>query len=110
MPIEQSILPGSAPADPAHQPRRIRRPVRELAATPGCERCEVPLAGAMTDIAQLLAQIDQLYTALRDERMRSANLEAAIRAALGAYHDGEADPLTYLRDELAGNTGGAHGA
>ena len=84
--------------------------LRELAATPGCERCEVPLARVMTDIAQLLTQIDQLYTALRDERMRSANLEAAIRAALGAYHDGEADPLAYLRDELAGNAGGAYGA
>ena len=61
----------------------------------------------MTDIAQLLTQIDQLSSTLRDDTMRSANLEAAIRAALGAYHDGEADPLAYLRDELAGNNGGA---
>jgi hypothetical protein len=64
----------------------------------------------MTDIARLLDQVSQLYDALTAERMRSANLEAAIRAALGAYHDGEADPLGYLRDEIAGNAGGAHGA
>lgn len=84
--------------------------LRELASTRGCERCEIPLARAMTDIARLLDQVNQLYYALRKERMRSANLEAAIRAALGAYYDGETDPLGYLRDEITGNAGGAHGA
>ena len=84
--------------------------LRELAAAPGCERCEIPLTRAMTDIARLLDQVNQLYDALGKERMRSANLEAAIRAALGAYHDGESDPLVYLGDEIAGNTGGAYGA
>ncbi len=84
--------------------------LRELAATAGCERCEIPLASAMTDIARLLDQVSQLYDALGNERLRSANLEAAIRAALGACHDGEADPLSYLRDEIAGNAGVAHGA
>jgi hypothetical protein len=34
------------------------------------------------------------------ERLRSANLEAAIRATLDAYDDGEADPLGYVRDEI----------
>ncbi|HEY6314285.1 MAG TPA: hypothetical protein VIY52_26295 [Streptosporangiaceae bacterium] len=81
-----------------------------MATAEGCERCEIPLASAMTDIARLLDQVSQLYDALGKERLRSANLEAAIRAALGAYHDGEADPLGYLRDEIAGIAGGAHGA
>jgi hypothetical protein len=84
--------------------------LRELATAPECERCEIPLARAMTDIARLLDQVSQLYDALGKERLRSANLEAAIRAALGAYRDGEADPLGYLRDELTANIRGAHGA
>ncbi len=84
--------------------------LRELAATAGCKRCEIPLARAITDIARLLDQVRQLHDALGHERLRSASLEAAIRAALGACHDGEADPLGYLRDEIAGHAGGAHGA
>ncbi len=82
----------------------------ELASTEECEHCEIPLARAMTDIARLLVQVSQLYSALAEERLRAANLEAAIRAALGAEADGEADPLGYLREEIAGNTGGAYGA
>jgi hypothetical protein len=81
-----------------------------LADSRPCPTCEIPAADAVTDIARLLIQVNQLHIALREERIRSANLEAAIRAALGAYEDGEADPLGYLRDEIAGNTGGAHGA
>jgi hypothetical protein len=85
--------------------------LRELARITACERCEIPLASAMTDTARLLDQVRQLYTALRAERLRAANLEAAIRAALGAYDDGEADPLAYLRDEIPGYAGGdAYGA
>lgn len=83
--------------------------LRELATTEHCERCEIPLARAMTDIARLLDQVTQLYDALGTERLRSANLEAAIRAALGAYRDGEADPLGYLRDEITPHARGAHG-
>lgn len=86
------------------------RRLRELAATEHCERCEIPLARAMTDIARLLDQVNQLYDALGKERLRSANLEAAIRAALGAYRDGEANPLGYLRDEITANSGDAYGA
>jgi hypothetical protein len=33
--------------------------------------------------------------------MDRANLLAAMRAALAAHADGDADPLSYLRDELA---------
>ena len=64
----------------------------------------------MTDIAAQLDQVTQLYDALGKQRLRSANLEAAIRAALGADRDGEADPLGYLRDEITTHARGAHGA
>ena len=76
--------------------------LRELASTGRCEQCEVPLTAATADIAQLLTEVGRLYLALKRERFRSANLEAAIRAALGASADGEPDPLAYLRDELPG--------
>ena len=33
-------------------------------------------------------------------RLDRANLAAAGRATIAAYHDGEPDPLSYLRDEL----------
>ena len=49
----------------------------------------------------LLAEMQMLRRALNAARMRAADLEAAGRATLAAERDGEADPLFYLRDELA---------
>jgi hypothetical protein len=37
--------------------------------------------------------------------MERANLIAAVRAALAAQAEGEDDPLSYLRDQLAEITG-----
>lgn len=92
-------------------PDEIATRLQELAHADPCEHCELPVTDAIIDIARLLIQVNQLCIQLARERLRSANLEAAIRAALGAESDGEADPLGYLRDEIAGNTGGgAHGA
>ncbi len=92
-------------------PDQYARRLRDLAGITGCERCEAALSGAMTDTARLLDQVSQLHAALRAERLRSADLEAAIRVALGACRDGDADPLAYLRDELPGYAGGdAYGA
>jgi hypothetical protein len=89
----------------------IRNRLRDLANTDLCGNCELAATRAIFDIARLIIQIYELYAALGAERLRSANLEAAIRAALGAHADGESDPLAYLRDELPGNTGGdAYGA
>jgi hypothetical protein len=88
----------------------ITNRLRKLANADPCENCEPRVTDAVTDIAALLIQVNRLWLALGKERMRSANLEAAIRAALGAENDGEADPLGYLRDEIAGNAGGAYGA
>jgi len=91
-------------------PDEITTRLRDLSSAGMCERCEIPVTRAITDIARLLTQVRTLYDALAAERMRAANLEAAIRAALGAESDGETDPLAYLRDEIADNAGGAHGA
>jgi len=47
------------------------------------------------DLAQLVTEITRLHSALVRERLISANLRAAIRAALGAQSDGEPDPLAH---------------
>jgi hypothetical protein len=58
----------------------------------------------------LREEIASLKRQLAGARLRAANFEAAIRAALGAAEDGEPDPLEYLRYECPVSTGGAHGA
>jgi hypothetical protein len=60
---------------------------------------------ALADHAALCAEVDRLFRLLVDERMRYANLLAAVRAALEAARDGEADPFAYLRFELPGDSG-----
>jgi hypothetical protein len=101
---ERSMPPLSVDMD------EIRSRLRDLAYADLCGSCELAASRAVSDIARLMAQICELYAALGAGRLRSANLEAAIRAALGAYDDGEADPLGYLRDEITPGTGGAYGA
>ena len=56
---------------------------------------------ALDSIPALVEEIDRLSTELRDTRIHRANLAAAARATLTAHHDGERDPLSYLRDELS---------
>jgi hypothetical protein len=48
----------------------------------------------------LFTEVIRLARELAAARLESANRLAAIRAALGAAADGEADPLAYLRDEI----------
>ena len=48
---------------------------------------------ALSDIAGLAATLARTH-------LDYADLLAAARATLGAHNDGEADPLSYLRDEL----------
>lgn len=55
---------------------------------------------ALADTPTLVQEIATLRTRLADLRLDRANLVAAIRATINAHHDGEADPLSYLRDEL----------
>jgi hypothetical protein len=70
-----------------------------------CDQCEVPVTILIIDIKRLIAETSRLYSALIAERLISANLRAAIGAALGAQADGEPDPLAYLRDELPDTDG-----
>jgi hypothetical protein len=56
---------------------------------------------ALTDNLTLCAELTRLTADLAAARLDGANLLAAIRAALAAHADGEADPLYYLRDELS---------
>ena len=89
-----------------HRPRllinaeEIRSRLRELVSVDLCDCCLLPVTNAITDIGDLLVEVNWLYIELVKERLRSANLEAAIRATLAAYDDGEANPLGYVRDEI----------
>jgi hypothetical protein len=58
------------------------------------------LATAFADTPALAAEITRLRAELADARLDRANLAAAALATIAAYHDGESDPLSYLRDEL----------
>jgi hypothetical protein len=74
-----------------------------------CRDCDANAAALAGDIAASPADITWLYRELITTRLKAANLEAAIRAAVGAREDGDYDPIGYLRDELAPHTGGAYG-
>lgn len=56
---------------------------------------------ALADTPILSAEIIRLHAELAGTRLDRANLLAAARAVLSAHLDGEPDPLSYLRDELA---------
>jgi hypothetical protein len=53
-----------------------------------------------TDLTILRAEITRLHRSMTVLRARYANLLAAVRAAVAAHEDGEADPMAYLYDEL----------
>jgi hypothetical protein len=58
------------------------------------------LATAFADLPALSAQVTELHAELVNTRLNRANLAAAALAAISAHHDGEPDPLSYVRDEL----------
>jgi hypothetical protein len=58
------------------------------------------LTAAFSDTPALAAEITELRTELASVRLDRANLAAAALATIAAHHDGEPDPLSYLRDEL----------
>ena len=70
------------------------------AATPVLADVWQYVQSALADTGTLAAEVARLSAELTATRLNRANLLAAMRAALAAEHDGEADPLSYLRDEL----------
>ena len=64
---------------------------------PLCAPIVIPVAA---DAVQMLTEIIRLHDALNAARLESANLRAAISAALGAADDGEDDPLMFLRWDI----------
>jgi len=62
-----------------------------------CPRCARAVTPVAADAVQLLIEVIRLYDALTEARRESADRLATIRAALSAAHDGESDPLAYLR-------------
>lgn len=64
-------------------------------------RTPAALWTALMDIPVLLAEHRRLASLLTTARTDFANLLAAARATMHAQEDGEPDPLSYLRDEVA---------
>jgi hypothetical protein len=58
---------------------------------------------ALADLPAVLAELGRVRAELQGVRLDRANLLAAVRAALAADAEGDADPLGYLRDELDAN-------
>jgi hypothetical protein len=90
-----------------------RRVVAGFAAEmPSLSRLWQQVDRALADVPALGAACARLTAELAGTRLDRANLVAAMRAALAAHAQGEDDPLSYLRDELAGQhaPGGDHDA
>jgi hypothetical protein len=92
-----------------------RRMVAGFAAEmPSLSRLWQQVDRALADVPALGAACARLTAELAGTRIDRANLVAAMRAALAAHAEGEDDPLSYLRDELAGQqalpelSGGGH--
>jgi hypothetical protein len=61
----------------------------ELARVYICDQCRETVPPLIDHITELAGEITRLHAALTGERLTSANLLAAIRAALGAAADGK---------------------
>ncbi len=59
------------------------------------------LEAALADTPALATEITRFRAELADTRLDRANLLAAARTVITAHLDGEPDPVSYLRDELA---------
>ena len=95
-----------ANTQPTRRMPQLHVSTREILAHATNARATAALTG---DISALLAEITRLYTELIHARLRAANLEAAMLAALHAQEDGDYDPTGYLRDEITPDAGGAYG-
>jgi CelD/BcsL family acetyltransferase involved in cellulose biosynthesis len=70
------------------------------AAMPALSAIWEHIGHALADAGDLAAEVVQLSVDLKAVRLDRANARAAMLATLAADADGEADPLSYLRDEL----------
>jgi hypothetical protein len=68
------------------------------------------LDDALNDMPLLVAEISRLSAEIQSTRLDRANLLAAAHATMAAHHDGETDPLFYLRDELDARPSPSHGS
>lgn len=82
--------------------RRARKIVTGLArVTPALGGLWQQIEHSLSDVPILTSETTRLHAELRAARLKLANLAAAGRATLAAIRDGEPDPLSYLRNELA---------
>jgi hypothetical protein len=79
------------------------------AATPALSAMWQQITTALADAGTLADEVARLSGELRAARLDRANLLAAMRATLAADSDEEADPLSYLRDELRAAQNAAQG-
>jgi hypothetical protein len=97
-------MPDDFPATPHPLPEvtrdRIARHLGEAASAAFMADIWPQVAAAFAEAPVLLAEIDSLRATLAGTRLDRANLAAAALAAISAFHDGDLDPLSYLRDEL----------
>jgi hypothetical protein len=70
-------------------------------ATPTLSVAWQHIDAALTDARDLATEVTRLSVELAAARLWHANALAAMRATISAQHDGEPDPLYYLRDELS---------
>ncbi|WP_405582186.1 hypothetical protein [Streptomyces sp. NBC_01190] len=85
----------------APRPTLDQEAVSEHFTTATRRRTPTALWTALTDIPVLLADNRRLASLLTNARAEFANLLAAARATVHADDDGEPDPMSYLRDEVA---------
>jgi hypothetical protein len=74
------------------------------AAMPALAEIWGSLEDALNDVPALSAEITRLSAELQHTRLDRANMLAAARATIAAHDEGEPDPLSFLRDELAART------
>jgi len=70
-------------------------------ATPTLSAAWQHIDTALADARDLATEVSRLGAELASARLGHANALAAMRATISAQHDGEPDPLSYLRDELS---------
>ncbi len=90
----QEALTSHADAAQLINARRITRALRRA-------HTRKAITTALATIPAFCQKTNHLRALLRIAQLDHANLAAAARATIAADHEGEPDPLWYVRDELA---------